>query len=98
VAYKEILKSAKENSDIMWVAKTTRPMFGSKSARNKNKAHRIIVPIRLHSNIEECIGIVLVESNRKPFVPEMVKPLCFLADHFSRILDQENDQRNAVMK
>ena len=84
--YPKILKSSKENSDIMWVVKTTRPMFGSKPARNKNEAHRIIVPIRLYSNIEECVGVVLVESNHKPFVPEMVKPLCFLADHFSRIL------------
>lgn len=74
-----------EISDFRWVFETTRPKFLSSSLDHKNNAYKIILPIRLLSDLSKCIGVVLIECAYKPLFPEMVKPLCYLVDHFSRI-------------
>lgn len=70
---------------IRFVIETTRPKFLSNSLDHKNNAYKIIIPIRLLSDLSKCSGAILIECVYKLFFPEMVKPLCHLADHFSRI-------------
>jgi hypothetical protein len=76
------LVSNDNETHTKWVFDTTRPKF---LAGSSNKPYRIVIPIRLLSDLSKCGGVVLIECAFRALVPEMVKPLCYLADHFSRI-------------
>ena len=56
------------------------------------------MPIRLPPEISKCSGVVIIECAYKPLIPEMVKPLCFLADHFGRIEEQTKNLGNQSSK
>lgn len=56
----------------------------------KSSDYKIIVPIRSPSNLSECQKVILIECP-KALKPDMVKPLCYLADHFGRIEEERNN-------
>jgi hypothetical protein len=97
--YGRQLKSTLSKEDkglYRWVVKTTRPRFLSFTLEKDGQAHKIykiVVPIRLPAHLSTCIGAVSIECVHKPLTPEMVKPLCYLVDHFGRI-EEERRRKN----
>lgn len=92
--------SEKEQDNYRWVFNSTRPKFINEQGSSRQI---IVVPIKAPSQIlannqdesrkEDILGIIHVECTKGKLTREMVKPLCFLANHFGRIKEVSYTQR-----
>ncbi|KAA3617985.1 MAG: hypothetical protein DWQ05_08025 [Calditrichaeota bacterium] len=73
--------------ELNWVIKTTRPKFLFTLGQETTtlNARKIIIPIRLSTKKDRCKSAIYIQCSTNILTPEMVKPLCFLADHFGCI-------------
>lgn len=76
-------------ANFEWVIKTTKPLCLNKPSNNSSMVYKIIVAVRLPSSeLKSANRAISIECVYKSLHQDMVKPLCYLADHIGRIEDE----------